>query len=298
MDLGIDQVNAMLRASVMASNPAATVEERRAGMLAATAIMLPLETVEISETTLAGRPTLSFRPSTAMAGKALLYLHGGGYVIGSPETHRGIVSQISNAIGANAWSLDYRMGPEDPFPAGVNDAVAAYRELLETHAPGDILIAGDSAGGGLALASAMKALDAGLPMPAGLVLLSPWANLNQVGSSHDTKAEADLMVSRESLNWYAEQYLGADQNADDPYASPAYGDFSGLPPILVQVGADEVLYSDSVAVAERAGASNVAVTLECWPHMPHVFQSFYPFLAESRAAILRIGEWSTAQLAR
>ena len=124
MDLGIDQVNAMLRASVMASNPAATVEERRAGMLAATAIMRPLETVEISETTLAGRPTLSFRPSTATAGKALLYLHGGGYVIGSPETHRGIVSQISNAIGANAWSLDYRMGPEDPFPAGVDDAVA------------------------------------------------------------------------------------------------------------------------------------------------------------------------------
>jgi acetyl esterase/lipase len=296
MDLGIDQINAMLRASVAARDANATIEERRAGMLAATAIMLPLETVEISETALAGRPALAFHPSTAVAGKALLYLHGGGYVIGSPETHRGIVSQISNAIGANAWSLDYRMGPEDRFPAGVDDAVAAYRELLETHTPGDIVIAGDSAGGGLALASTMKARDGGLPMPAGLVLLSPWANLNQVGSSYDTKAEADLMVSRESLNWYTDQYLGADGSADDPYASPAYGDFTGLPPILVQVGADEVLFSDSMAVAERAGAANVAVTLECWPHMPHVFQSFYSLLAESRGAIARIGAWGAAQL--
>ncbi|WP_340691196.1 alpha/beta hydrolase [Hyphomonas sp.] len=298
MDIGIDQINAMLRASSVAGDANATVEERRAGMLATTAVMTALETVEISEATLGGRPALAFRSPSAVAGKALLYLHGGGYVIGSPETHRGIVSHICDAMGANAWSLDYRMGPEDRYPAGVDDAVAAYRELLETHTPGDVIIAGDSAGGGLALASAMKARDAGLRMPAGLVLLSPWTNLNQVGSSYDTKAEADLMVSREALNWYVDQYLGADGNTDDPYVSPACGDFTGMPPMLVQVGTAEMLYSDSVAVAERAGAANIAVTLECWPHMPHVFQAFYPFLADSRAAIARIGAWGAAQLNR
>ena len=298
MDLGIDQINAMLRAGSVAGDPNATVEERRAGMATLMTAMPALETGETSETTLAGRFALVHRPATAVEGKAMLYLHGGGYVIGSPDTHRGIVSHISDAMGANAWSLDYRMGPEDPYPAAVDDTVAAYRDLLETHAPDNIVIIGDSAGGGLALASAMKARDSGLPMPAGLVLLSPWTNLNQTGASYDTKAEADLVCTREGLDWYVAHYVGTGGNTDDPYVSPAYGDFTGLPPILVQVGSAEVLYSDSMAVVERAGAADVAVTLECWPDMPHVFQSFYPFLADSRAAIARIGAWGAAQLNR
>lgn len=289
MDMTIEQISQMLRAAPSADT---SVEGRRATMVAATQAMRPKESVTLESITLGGVPGLHFTPENAVKDRALLYLHGGGYVIGGSETHKGLVSYIADAMQSQAWSIDYRMGPEAPFPAAVEDALAAYQALLETHAADNIIIAGDSAGGGLTLAVAMKIRGAGLSQPAGLVTLSPWANLNQIGSSYDTKAEADPMVARDSLNWLAEQYLGSDGDADDPYASPLYGDFSGLPPLLIQVGADEVLLSDSIAVADRAGSAQVAVTLEIWPKMIHVFQSFYPFLQDSREAIERIGRWS------
>lgn len=297
MDMTIDQIKQMLAAAATPPGATPTVEERRATMLATTENMRPLDSVTIEAVTLGGVPGQLSRPEGAVKDRALLYFHGGGYVIGSPDTHKGLVSCLSDALKAEAWSMDYRMGPEAPFPAGVDDAVAAYKALLETHAPENILIGGDSAGGGLTLASAMKARDSGLPMPAGLIPISPWANLNQIGPSYDVKADADPMVSREGLGWFVDHYLGPGGDADDPYASPAYGDFTGLPPMLIQVGADEVLLSDSLAVAERAGMADVAVTLEIWPNMIHVFQAFYPFLQESRDAIARIGDWGRARIA-
>jgi acetyl esterase/lipase len=297
MDMTPDQIKQMLKASAGVTSANASVEDRRAGMLAATEPMRPHDDVGIETIDLGGVAGLKLTPKGAKATAALLYFHGGGYVIGSSETHKGLVSYIADAMGAPSYSMDYRMGPEAPFPAAVDDGVAAYRALLEQFPAGQIVIGGDSAGGGLTLAVAMKARDTGLEMPAGLMVLSPWANLNQIGASYDTKAEDDPMVSRDSLAWFADTYLGGSANADDPYASPVYGDFTGLPPILIQVGADEVLLSDSLAIAEKAGTQNVSVTLEIFPEMLHVFQAFYPFLGEARSAIQTLGQWGAAKTA-
>jgi acetyl esterase/lipase len=296
MDMTIEQISQMLRAAPGPGSADLSVEDRRAAMVAGTQAMRPKESVTIESTALGGIPGLHLSPAEPIKDRALLYLHGGGYVIGSPETHKGFVSYLADAMQADTWLIDYRMGPEAPFPAAVDDALSAYKALLETHTAENIIIAGDSAGGGLTLAVAMKIRDVGLALPAGLVALSPWANLNQIGSSYDTKADTDPMVSRDGLNWFAAHYLGPNGDADDPYASPAYGDFSGLPPLLIQVGADEALLSDSIAVADRAGSAHVAITLEIWPNMIHVFQSFYPFLQDSRDAIARIGAWATSRV--
>jgi epsilon-lactone hydrolase len=170
--------------------------------------------------------------------------------------------------------------------------VAAYKALLETGvSPNKIIISGDSAGGGTAVATAIKARDEGLPMPAGLALLSPWVNLTNESWSYDNKAERDPMITKASIDRMAGMYLNGT-DAKSSLASPVFADLSGLPPMLIQVGPDEVLMSDSIMLAERAGAVNVEVSLEVWPEMFHVFQAFYPFLKQSRDAIARIGEWS------
>ncbi|MCL4156415.1 UNVERIFIED_CONTAM: hypothetical protein GTU68_029594 [Idotea baltica] len=207
-----------------------------------------------------------------------------------------MVSYIADAMQAKTWSMDYRMAPEHPFPAAIDDGVASYAALLDTGlSPDKVIIAGDSAGGGTTVATALKARDQGLPMPAGLVLLSPWVNLENSGWSHEARATRDPMVTKQSIDHMAALYLG-DASAREPHASPVFADLSGLPPMLIQVGPDEVLLSDSIMLAERAGAANVNVTLEIWPDMFHVFQAMYPFLTPARDAIARIGEWGGKRL--
>lgn len=297
MDMTIDQLKAVIAGNQPAPGETRDIATRRAAMEASTAGMRPKDDAELVAHALAGVDGLKITPANAKDGYAMLFLHGGGYVQGSPDTHKGVVSYIADAIAATAYLPHYRLGPEAPFPAAVDDAIACYKALLDAgQDPAKLIIAGDSAGGGLALSTALKAKDNGLPQPAGLVLISPWANLNQIGHSYESRAEADPWITRESLNDMADLYLGPDGDADDPYASPLYGDLHDLAPILIQVGADEVLYSDSINIADRAGVSQVAVTLEVWPEMIHVFQAFYPFLEDARRAIARIGEWSKAQL--
>lgn len=297
MNMTIDQIKAAIAGNQPAPGTTLDIATRRANMEATTSGMRPKEDAELSPHTLAGIDTLKITPAKAADGLAILYLHGGGYVQGSPNTHKGFVSFIADAVGARTYIPDYRLGPEAPFPAAVEDAIACYKALLDGRQdPAKLIIAGDSAGGGLTLATALKAKDSGLPQPAGLVLISPWANLNQIGHSYDTRADADPWITRESLNDMADLYLGPEGDADDPYASPVYGDLHDLAPMLIQVGADEVLYSDSIAIADRAGVSQVDVTLESWPEMIHVFHAFYPFLQQSRDAIARIGEWSKVRL--
>lgn len=291
----IELVREMLAAARTSTSEEQSIEEMRAGMIASTAPMRPSETVALGEADLGGVRAQTLTPETVAGDRTLLYFHGGGYVIGAPETHTGMVSYIAEAMAATCWSMDYRMAPEDPFPAAIEDGVAAYAALLETGvSPDKIIIAGDSAGGGTAVATALKARDDGLAMPAGLALLSPWVNLACEGWSYTAKAEADPMITDASINRMAGLYLnGAD--ATHPYASPVHADLSGLPPMLIQVGPDEVLLSDSITLAERAGAAHVAVTLEIWPQMFHVFQALYPFMADSRKAIARIGAWGAEQ---
>ncbi|MDG1827376.1 MAG: alpha/beta hydrolase [Henriciella sp.] len=293
MSADVEQIRQLLLASRAASaGTEPSIEMMRAAMLASTANMLPIESAKIGAGELGGVRAQRITPENVEGDRTLLYFHGGGYVIGSPETHTGMVSHIADAMKASCWSMDYRLGPEDPFPAAIDDGVAAYKALLETGvSPNKIIISGDSAGGGTAVATAIKARDEGLPMPAGLALLSPWVNLTNESWSYDNKAERDPMITKASIDRMAGMYLnGAD--AKSPLASPVFADLSGLPPMLIQVGPDEVLMSDSIMLAERAGAVNVEVSLEIWPEMFHVFQAFYPFLKQSRDAIARIGEWS------
>lgn len=287
---------AMVRA-VLAAMPDApsaeglTFAERRPGM-DAFGDSAPLPEGHVWEAaTFAGRPAEWHTPPGADPSKVILYLHGGGYCIGSPRSHRGLSAQLAHCAGARAVTPDYRMGPEDPFPGAIDDALACYRALLDQgFAPGKIVIAGDSAGGGLTLATALAIRAAGLPQPTGLFVISPWANLRPTGPSYGAKADTDPMITAKALNDFADAYLvGAD--AKNILASPAQADFSGLPPILIHVGSEECLLSDAIAVAERAGLASVACQLEIWPEMIHVWHAFYGLLGAGRAAIRSAGDW-------
>ena len=237
-----------------------------------------------------GVPGLWF-PAATGAERTVLYLHGGGYVVGSVQTHCGLTHRLAVAAGSRVLSIDYRLAPEHPFPAALEDAVTAYRWLLDTGTePGAITIAGDSAGGGLVVATALCLKERGLPLPAALVCFSPWVDMEATGESMDSRADVDPMVSREGLLWFAGMYLaGADPRT--PLAAPLHADLSGLPPVLVQVGDAETLLDDSTRLAERMREAGTPVTLEVWDHMIHVWQLMAPLLGEGRRAITQAGRF-------
>jgi monoterpene epsilon-lactone hydrolase len=227
--------------------------------------------------------------SGAGAGRTLYYLHGGGYVIGSINTHRALIARLSAASGARAFAINYRLAPEHPFPAAVEDAVTGYRWLLEQGVdPAGLVIAGDSAGGGLTVATLVALRDAGVPLPAAAVCLSPWTDMEGIGESAKTRAAADPMIDPEEGLSQARLYLG-DADPRTPLAAPLYADLSSLPPMLIHVGDAEVLLDDSTRLAERARAAGVDVTLEVWDHMIHVWHFFAAILPEGQQAIDRIG---------
>jgi acetyl esterase/lipase len=219
----------------------------------------------------------------------MLYLHGGGYAIGSIVTHRGLAGRLSQAAAARVLLVDYRLAPEHPFPAAVNDATGAYRWLLAQGIdPARLIIAGDSAGGGLTIAALVAVRDAGMPLPAAAVCLSPWVDLEGSGDSVTTKATADPLVQKAGLLQLAAWYL-AGANPRTPLAAPLYADLRDLPPLLIQVGTAEILLDDATRLAEKAIAAGVKVTLEPWEDMIHVWQLFAPMLPEGQKAIERIG---------
>ena len=226
------------------------------------------------------------------AGKQLpviLFFHGGGYCIGSAETHRDLVSRLCTAAGARALSVDYRLAPEHPFPAAVDDGVAAYRWLIGQGVPASsIVIAGDSAGGGLALATLLALEEAGDELPAGGVCMSPVTDHTKSGESMRTKVDLDPMVHPTSSTANSNRYLGG-ADARTPLASPLYADLKGLPPLLILVGTSEVLLDDSTRFAERAKAAGVSVELEVWDEMIHIWPYFAAILPEARQAIDRMG---------
>ena len=222
----------------------------------------------------------------------LYYLPGGGYSIGSVNTHARMVSHIAAACDGRAFTVDYRLAPENPFPAGLDDAVAGYRWLLEQGVdPARLVIGGDSAGGGLALATLQRLREAGDPLPAATVLLSPWTDLEGTGESIKTRREADPMIDPTTVPEMARSYH-RDEDVRDPLVSPLHADFTGLPPMLIQVGDAEVLLDDSTRVYRRAEEAGVDVTLKVNDEMIHVFQFFAPLLPEAVAAIERIGEFA------
>lgn len=247
--------------------------------------------IQVESVTVAGRAAEWVRAPGVQSGKAILYLHGGGYVMGSINTHRSMVGEISRAAQAAALLVDYRLAPEDPFPAAVEDGVAAYRWLLEQgFKPQNLSIAGDSAGGGLALATLVSARDQGLPMPASAVPISPWSDLTCTNESYKTRAEADPMIAPSGINKMAGRYLGT-ADAKHPYASPNFASLAGFPPLLIHVGRDEVLLDDSIKLDQKAKADGVSSTLEIWDDMIHVWHAFHPMLPEGKQAIVRVGEF-------
>lgn len=227
----------------------------------------------------------------------ILYLHGGGYSSGSINSHRSLAGEIAHAAQSQALIIDYRLTPEHPFPAAVEDALKAYRWLLQGGTiPEKIVLAGDSAGGGLALALLIALRENNIALPAGAVCLSPWTDLTCNSDSLVTNANLDLVLNPAGLKPAAELYLAGD-DPRTPLASPLFADLSGLPPLLIQVGSDEILLSDATSVTERAKRAGVEVTLEVWENMQHVWQFATRFLPEARQAIVRIGEFINKSLA-
>jgi acetyl esterase/lipase len=221
----------------------------------------------------------------------VLFLHGGGFIIGSPSLYRHVTWRIAETTCARVLAVDYRLAPEHPFPAAHEDAVSAYHWLLANGAdPGRIAVMGDSAGGGLVFSLLLRLRDEGVPLPGAAVALSPWTDLALTGPSLRLNAAADPMLSAEDPPQFVENYLaGADPRT--PYVSPLYGDPAGLPPTIIQVGSDEVLRDDAVRMAVRMRAAGCQVELEIWPRMPHVWHVFVPLIPEARRAIERIGSF-------
>ena len=224
--------------------------------------------------------------------RVVLFLHGGGYIAGSLLSHRHLVAEIGRQARARTLALDYRLAPEHPFPAALEDAVAAYRFLLaQGLAPERIALAGESAGGGLAVAALCRLRDAGIRLPGAVWCSSPWVDLEMRGGTMTVKAELDPLIQRPYLEELASLYLGGGSDARDPLVSPIHADLRGLPPMLIQVGSAETLLDDALRLAAVAAAADVRVTLEVWPEMIHAWTLFHPEVAQGRAALAALGRF-------
>ena len=253
--------------------------------------------VSFEATTVNGLYAEWLRPKQAADGKVLLYLHGGAYLVGSCRTHRQMVSHIARAAGINALVPEYRLAPEHPFPAAIDDAVGVYRWLLTNgFSPGDIFIAGDSAGGGLTVATLLSLRHAGLPMPAAAVLLSPFLDITASGESATTRADQDPWFDAKDMSVVADNYCSDGTDLQNPLVSPVFSNVAGLPPTFIQVGDDEILLSDSTRFADKMKDAGLDVEIEIWPEMWHLFQLFIGKMPESRRAIRRIGAYLGARL--
>jgi len=269
-----------------------SVEQSRAEMEQMAASLLPIPPdVRIEPVDAGGVPGAWVSVPGAVDDRVLFYLHGGGYGVGSIKTHTEMVSRMCRASGSRALVIDYRLAPEHPYPAAVQDSLSAYRWLVKSGvSPAHVVIGGDSAGGGLAVATLVALRDAGDPLPAAAVCLSPWVDLEALGGSMETKAELDPIIQRADLLLFAAAYLGgADPRT--PLAAPLHADLKGLPPLLIQVGTAETLLDDATRIAEKARSAGVEVSLEAWDDMIHVWQIFAPLLPEGQKAIDRIGEF-------
>jgi epsilon-lactone hydrolase len=243
-----------------------------------------------------GIPAVWFTPPVVVKDRVLLYLHGGGYVVGSPRAYLPLASELAGRIKARVLIADYRLAPENPYPAALQDAVQVYSWLLAQGTPaGSITLAGDSAGGGLTLATMVAVRDGGLPLPAGAAIISPWADLSLASESITTKDAEDELLGADGLRGMASTYLGATPPRT-PEASPLYANLKGLPPLLIQVGSTEVLLDDSTRLAAIAGAAGVRVRLDIWPHMFHVWHSYSSLLDEAVEALDDAGAFLTSLL--
>jgi epsilon-lactone hydrolase len=272
-------------------------EQRRLLRELLSAQPLPVD-VTVTAASLGGVPTAEITVDGIEPRHVVLYFHGGVYVMGDAFLAAGLASQVGRRTQAKVISVDYRLGPEHPYPAAVDDALAAYEALLHDGvSPSDIAFAGESAGGGLAIATLINARDHGLSLPAAAFVMSPYVDLTLAGTTMETKHEVDPLLSREALQARITDYTSG-QDAGLPLISPVFADLSGLPPMLIQAGSHEVLLDDAVRVAGHAATADVEVMLEITPGVPHVFQAYSAMLDEAGAALDRAGQFMSAYLTR
>jgi epsilon-lactone hydrolase len=291
-----ETVDAILRQSAFPADSDVN-EQRRLLREAISAQPLPPD-VTVTAATLGGVPTAEITVDGIEPRHVVLYFHGGVYAMGDAALAADLASQVARRTHAKVISVDYRLAPEHPYPAAVDDALAAYEALLHAGtAPSDIAFAGESAGGGLAIATLVNARDHGLPLPAAAFVMSPYADLTLAGTTMETRREVDPLLSREALQARVTDYTSG-QDAALGLISPIFADLSGLPPLIIQAGTHEVLLDDAIRLAREAATADVEVTLDITPRVPHVFQAYYPILDEATAALDRAGQLVSARLAR
>jgi epsilon-lactone hydrolase len=290
-----ENLDAILRQAAFPVDSTVSQQRRQLRELAS-AQPLPAD-LTVTAATLGGVPTAEITVDGVEPRHVVLYFHGGVYVLEDAFQVADLASQVGRRTGAKVISVDYRLAPEDPYPAAVDDALAAYEALLQGGtAPSDIVLAGESAGGGLAVATLVNARDHGLPLPAAAFAMSPYADLTLAGATIETKREADPLLSRELLQPRVIDYT-AGQDPALGLISPIFADLSGLPPLIIQAGTHEVLLDDAIRLARQAATADVEVTLDITPGVPHVFQAYYAMLDEAAAALDRAGHLLAAHLA-
>ena len=290
-----ETLDAIVRQSAMPAGSDVN-EQRRLFQEAISAQPLPAD-VTVTVAALGGVRTAEITVDGIEPRHVVLYFHGGVYVISDAFLAAALASQVGRRTHAKVISVDYRLAPEHPYPAAVDDALAAYEALLNSGIdPSDIAFAGESAGGGLAIATLVNARDHRLPLPAAAFVMSPYVDLTLAGTTIDTKRDVDPLLNRELLQPRVTDYT-AGQDAALPLISPVFADLSGLPPLIIQAGSHEVLLDDAVRLAGRAATADVEVTLEITPGVPHVFQAYSAILDEAGAALDRAGQLLSAHLA-
>jgi epsilon-lactone hydrolase len=290
-----ETLDAILRQSAFPADSDVIEQRRLLGELLS-AQPLPAG-VTVTAAALGGVPTAEITVGGIEPRHVVLYFHGGVYVLGEAAQAAGLAAQIARRTSATVISVGYRLAPEHPYPAAVDDALAAYQALLDNGTdPADIAFAGESAGGGLAIATLVNARDHGLPLPAAAYVMSPYADLTLAGATMDTKRDLDPLLSPEALQARVPDYTAGHDPAL-ALISPVFADLTGLPPLIIQAGTHEVLLDDAIRLARQAATADVAVSLDITPGVPHVFQAYAPILDEGAAALDRAGQLLAAHLA-
>jgi len=283
---------ALLKATANYNKPLPALRKK---LVRDTRFLKPPKDIQVTPINAAGVSAEWLEPTHSSSDNVMIYLHGGGYVMGSPVTHRGLVGRLAKSCGIRALSVDYRLAPEHPFPAALEDSLAVYQWVMDQGiSPHNIIIAGDSAGAGLTLATLISLRDNHEQLPAMALCISPWTDLALTGESIKDCAKIDPYISYDLLKLGA-HYMGS-HNPELPLISPLHADLRGLPPLLIHVGTDEVLLSDSTRLADTAKADGVDVTLKIWDKMWHDFHLWAPYLPEANTAIEEIAEFVTERL--